>query len=345
MNKKLIFTFLMTSMATLYITNVQAVSCGDYLTSSATLTADLNCVAGFSGAAVSIGADNITLNLNGHTISGPTEMIGISVNDSDHVNIIGNGGAVKGFWSGVRSTLSDDLYVSDTTFYDLGVGVIISSGNYALVENNDFIYIDSYGVYIANTIEGKGNQASNNNINNNEFYKNGFGIMVCGERSDNNIITKNLIWKSEYFGIELNHSNKNDVYYNNILDSSLHAISLSSSSHNTIYSNSLKGGNIGLSIIGGNTPRCFDSNPGIQTLSYKNTFTGNHVFDFITGIGVGLGLADTRLVFHNVFKDNKIYNDEIGISFNIDAHNNEAYGNAFTGTVTDVIDIGTDNSY
>ncbi len=345
MNKQLIFAFLMTTMPTLFITDAQAVSCGDYLTSSATLTADLNCVAGITHSAIAIGADNVTLDLNGYTISGPSEMAGISILERDHINIIGNGGGIKGFWAGVNSTLSDDLHISDTTFYDLGAGVIINTGSYGLIENNDFIYIDASGVSISNRIEGKGNQASNNIVNNNEFYKNGFGVSVCGERSDNNIIKKNLIWKSIHNGIELNYSNKNEIYYNDILETTHHAISLNSASYNNIYSNSLRGGNIGLSMIGGNRPRCFDSNPGSQTVSYKNTIKGNHVFDFLLGIALGLGITNDQLVYNNSISNNKIYNDETGIKFDMDAYNNEAYGNAFTGTITQIIDDGTDNSY
>ena len=46
-----------------------AVQCGAVLTSNTKLTSNLTCDA--SGDALSIGADGVTLNLNGHTITGP----------------------------------------------------------------------------------------------------------------------------------------------------------------------------------------------------------------------------------------------------------------------------------
>src|SRR5579883_1710570 len=43
-----------------------ALSCGDTVTANTTLTADLNCVA---SSGLIIGANNVTIDLNGHTIS------------------------------------------------------------------------------------------------------------------------------------------------------------------------------------------------------------------------------------------------------------------------------------
>src|SRR5690349_24818436 len=46
-----------------------AVQCGAVLTSNTKLTSDLTCDA--SGDALTIGASGVTLNLNGHTLTGP----------------------------------------------------------------------------------------------------------------------------------------------------------------------------------------------------------------------------------------------------------------------------------
>jgi len=53
---------------------------------------------------------------------------------------------------------------------------------------------------------------------------------------------------------------------------------------------------------------------------------------------LGLGTADTREVYRNRIIGNKLYNNDTGIYFNTDAHRNNATGNAYHGTTTEVID-------
>ena len=67
-------------------------SCGDTLTTNTTLTANLNC-SGYSGTALYMGADEIVLNLNGKTITGPTGADGYDAIDTDgfHRTVIRNG--------------------------------------------------------------------------------------------------------------------------------------------------------------------------------------------------------------------------------------------------------------
>ncbi len=58
-------------VATLFLFSFSAtaqVTCGSVLTANATLTSDLNCSSGFT--AVEIAADDVTLDLNGFTLSG-----------------------------------------------------------------------------------------------------------------------------------------------------------------------------------------------------------------------------------------------------------------------------------
>lgn len=337
MNTKIYLKIILVTLVVLISRPLYAVSCGDVITSNAILTADLHCTTGYF--AVEVGTNNVTLDLNGFTLSGTTDLAGVIVSGRDNVNIVGNGGVVKGFWAGINTHDSDFLQVNSTTFYDLGTGVIVSSGNDAVIKNNDFIHIGSQGVYIYNAVAG--NQANRNSVNKNEFYQSGVGIHVCGDDSNKNSIKNNLIWKSQYFGIHVSHSDRNIISNNQIIETTETAIRLDDSSNNRIRSNSLRVGRVGLEILADAGYGCLDTGP---TISKKNIFNGNHTFEFQTGITLGIG-ATTSQVYNNDLRGNKLYDNLLGIFFNDDAHNNDATSNAFTGTTTPISDLGVGNSY
>ena len=87
--------------------SAMALNCGSIINSNVTLTADLQC----SSLALSVVADNLTINLNGHTISCvgggfggscqlPNGPIGIYVSHHNNVQILGPG-TITGFGIGV----------------------------------------------------------------------------------------------------------------------------------------------------------------------------------------------------------------------------------------------------
>jgi parallel beta-helix repeat protein len=333
------FLIILTIIFTILISRpTYAVSCGDFITSNTTLTADLHCTTGYF--AIEIGANNVTLDLNGFTLSGTTDLAGVVVSGRDNVSITGNGGVIEGFWAGVNTAESDYLQVNTTTFYGLGTGVIISSGSYAVIKNNDFIRIDAQGVRIFNSVAGY--QANKNLVNNNEFYQSATGVEVCGGDSNKNTIKNNLIWQSNYYGIHISSSNSNTIYNNQIIDTTETAIRLDDSSKNRINSNSLRVGRVGLEILADAGYGCLDTG---ATTSSDNVFNGNHTFEYQTGIVMGIGTTKNSQVFKNDLRNNKLYDNILGIFFNDDAHNNDATGNAYTGTTTPIDDSGMDNSY
>jgi parallel beta-helix repeat protein len=337
MKSKSLFTYLFAVFAICTSIHADAVSCGDVITSNTTLTADLYCNSGYT--ALEIAADNITLDLNGHTLSGTRDLVGISVYGKNKVQIKGNGGGLKGFWAGINSNESNQLRVNGTTFYDLDAGVIISAGSEGLVENNDFIYMGGQGVFIANFIAGK--QANNNTVTNNEFYQSNTGIYICGDDSDKNILTKNLIWLSQDRGIHLVRSDHNILQDNEVIESGETAIRLDDSARNQIKSNSLKKGRVGLEILAGSSGACLET--GLQR-SFKNVYQGNHTFEFETAVIMGTGVTSNS-VYSNLLNGNKLYDNNTGIFFNTDTYLNNATSNAYTGTITPVVDLGVRNSY
>lgn len=329
---------ILTILITIISKPTYAVSCGDFITTDTTLSADLHCNTGYY--AIEIGANNVTLDLNGHTLSGTNDLAGVIVSGRKNVKITGNGGVIKGFWAGINTADSDYLQVNSTFFYNLGTGLIISSGNDATIKNNDFIKISAQGVSIRNSVAG--NYANQNTVINNEFYKSAVGIEVCGDDSDKNTIKNNLIWQSHYYGIHLSRSNNNIVYHNDIIETTEIAMRLDDSSQNQINGNSLRVGRVGLEILANAGYGCLITGP---TTSTRNTFNSNHTFDFQTGLVIGSGSTTTPQVYKNDLRYNKLYDNIQGIFFNSDAHYNNAKNNAYTGTITPISDLGVSNIY
>jgi parallel beta-helix repeat protein len=101
---------------------VTAVSCGDTLKASVKLTSDL---LGCTGAGLIVGADNITVDLNGHTIAGtnkPTPGTGGVVIDK-HANVKVVNGTITGFHFGaVGVTNARGAVLSKLTVRKVGAG-------------------------------------------------------------------------------------------------------------------------------------------------------------------------------------------------------------------------------
>jgi parallel beta-helix repeat protein len=100
------------------------VQCGDVITQDATLDSDLlNC----PGDGVVIGADNITLDLNGHLIDGtgfPTSGAGVD-NNAGHDGVTVIDGSIQEFAAGVQLTNASDNVITRLTLTGSAIGVSI----------------------------------------------------------------------------------------------------------------------------------------------------------------------------------------------------------------------------
>ncbi|HHL32004.1 MAG TPA: hypothetical protein ENJ41_05405 [Oceanospirillales bacterium] len=315
-----------------------SLSCGDSVSSNIVMTHDLNCTTGFH--ALEVTANNVTINMNGYRISGSSSLSGIDV--FNHSNVTIKNGLISGFWSGINSFKSDKLMVNAVTFYNLGTGVIINSGNKATVFDSNFYYINAQGVSVRRN--NFGTTANDNVIVQNQFYKNFIAIELCGDKSDSNEISNNFIWKSLSYGININFSDANTISDNDIINSSDAGLKMNNSSYNNVLSNNIsEGNNDGVALIASHNSACSGTAPNA---SYKNNFKYNYIEKFNVGVNMG-GLGSYNPftgVSLNTLKDNKIYNDGIGIFFHQDAHYNSTF-NGYQGTVTPIIDNGIGNTY
>ncbi len=157
-------------------------SCGDKITRNTTLTADLGpCPT----TGIIIGADNITLNLNGHTVSG-------SPGPGD-----GNAAGIRlPFRSGVTITGHPGNSGKKGTVTGFDAGVLINGGSNNTVEK--IIVRDNIGPLDTNSFLGDGIailHSSANRIVNNLVAHNGKydGIAMLGVGSDDNLIQGNVV--------------------------------------------------------------------------------------------------------------------------------------------------------
>lgn len=179
------------------------VACGTVVTTDITLTGDLGPC---PGDALIAGADNITIDLGGYTISGTGTGAGVRV--AQHSGVTVTKGTIRGFHTGVVLDESTESVVSKLVLRDNIRGVNLAGSDGNLVEKN--------------TILGSGLDAirlglsANNVISKNELSGNVFGIGVA-DFSTGNLVEKNVIRDTRGFGIAVfsdsdsNRIEKNDV--------------------------------------------------------------------------------------------------------------------------------------
>jgi len=133
------FIWSLVSGLTLVVAGAQqvlAVSCGDVLTEDTTLDGDLSC----SGTALVIGSDDITVDLNGHVLSGDGTGMGVD-NSGGYDGVTIENGTIQDFEEGVLAQGADDLTLQ-------GLAVIGAGGDMA---NGAVHVLDSERVTIKDT--------------------------------------------------------------------------------------------------------------------------------------------------------------------------------------------------
>src|SRR5919204_615927 len=108
------------------------VSCGQTITQDTTLDSDL---IGCPDDGVVIGADHITLDLNGHTIAGTDFHTG--VDNEGHPGVVIENGTIRSFYDGVGIYETTGNIVRDLTIQEANsAGVALYFGEAHVVEDN-----------------------------------------------------------------------------------------------------------------------------------------------------------------------------------------------------------------
>ena len=198
------------------------VSCGELLTQSTTLGNDLvNCF----GDGLVVGADNITIDLNGHTIDGTG--VGAGVRNNGFASVTVRNGTIQEFEQGVL----------------LGPGTQLSVVEDLTAQNNLVAGIELAGA-------GSGNQVRDNTL-----LGNGNGsIGIALEASSGNTLLTNTITGTGGGGVELSLASNANRVEGNVLTSTGDGIAVGDSEGNQLLSNTVRqsvGAGIGLSVANG----------------------------------------------------------------------------------------------
>lgn len=270
---------------------VSALACGDVISSDTTLTADLlDC----PGNGLTIIADYVTLDLNGHTIDGKGSGNGITIASGLYkVNIIG-GGTVKDFYTGIVVNDGDKHTFDDIRIWDTQQGAYFLNLTKSTVTKLDII-----GGVNGIVVDGI---SDDNEINDNDVTAvSSEAIWVRG--GSYNILSGNYLLDNQT-GLTFNGGVKNVFKYNHvigngngILISPGYLPSAGDSIKHTIYQNKIYNNHTGIWLNTYSSPDFV-----IQNLIKKNA-----VFGGSQGLLIdGPNSVDNEVV-DNYFADQSVF--------------------------------------
>lgn len=218
------------------------VACGQTITASIVLDGNVGpCASG-----ITIGADNVTFDLNGFTISGnpnPGEGPGILVESQNGVTV--KNGTVTLFDAGVA--ISDSFGNTVTNMKtvnnrgsgsgDYGDGIALFNSNNNVVTNNQVRNngpFDGVGLVVSNNNRIDSNQITDNN----QSASNTAGIRlenIGRTPSSGNTVTNNVVTNSGIYGIEVFAGGSSNVIRNNqVIGNKLDGITVFAGGNNNV---------------------------------------------------------------------------------------------------------------
>jgi parallel beta-helix repeat protein len=205
-------------------------TCGAIIVADTTLSGDLN---NCPGDGIVIGADDVTLNLDRHTIDGDAipgaEALDVGIRNEGHDGVTIEGGTVQEFDRGVGLLgASENLLRQLTVTGSSGRGITLEEGsNGNRIENNTSADNRNRGGIVV--VSSDGNLIERNTLSGNHV---GVGLLdgSTGNRVEDNSLADNPQW-----GFQIDLSDRNAVIHNRIVRSGDGIILVGSS--NTIIGN------------------------------------------------------------------------------------------------------------
>src|SRR6476469_74982 len=197
-----------TSSATASDLPSASLSCGQVITTSVKLSANLDC----ASDGLLVQGDNIVIDLNGHSIVGPgasASKIGISVAANDAVEIDGPG-SITGFQAGVLISGGNNDVINGVSFDGNQIAVFLTGTKGADIENN---------MITNNQIGMAAHSASKTTFKTNVLTKNDLAGVTLVNSGDNKIDT-NIIKESKNGIFNDAQSVGNQITTNTVMDNS-----------------------------------------------------------------------------------------------------------------------------
>ena len=291
--------------------------CGATITANLILTADLDCT-GHTGTALTVGADGVTIDGQGHSILAPDAWRGI---DSQHngvgiVNLTVSGGSSSGiFLSGSGNTIAG-VDVSWNSPEPKGLGLHLSYASDSVIDN-----VIANNRLIGIRVEGNGVDPTNINVTNVSTNASKTGLEMV-TASGNRIADSNFSWDGADqvgVGVELRSSSSNNTVENVTVTNRYTGISVTyaSSSNNVIQGNNVSGNYHGVLVLFGS--------PSDNII--QNNDLSNNEWGIIAGAMTGYG---------NKYLNNNLSNTT-GWAMTVHVDNQiEISGNVFTGSANGI---------
>lgn len=230
--------------------------CGATIVANLTLDHDLTC----AGNGLTVGADGIRLDLNGHAIAGSGSGVGISVIGRTGVSIVG--GRLQNFQTGVLVLNSTAIQVRDNQFADNVDGVDLQAGSVAnTIKANHFQDNRTRGIMLRGG-------TSANVIKENTLSGNRVGILVNGPVGTT--VKENTVSFSTLAGIRIGVTATDNLIVENTVVSNPAGIDFVVTSTESAIGNTLRENTIALNTCGLKGPVAGN------TLT-ENVFQGNTV--------------------------------------------------------------------
>ena len=207
----LLLVAMVTSMLAVTAAPVYAshVECGSLITADTTLDSDIGpCV----GDALIVAADDITLDLGGHTVSGTGTSAGVRV--ARHTGVEVTNGVIDGFHRGLVLDEADGNHIWSLTLRNnVRQGITVAGSDANLIEKNSILDNDGDAIRLG--------LSDGNIVRKNVAVGNVFGIGVA-DGSDGNLVEKNSVSATDAFGIAVfSTSTDNRVEKNSVLGTRL----------------------------------------------------------------------------------------------------------------------------
>lgn len=237
--------------------------CGDTIRHDTTLHRDLrNC----PGDGLVVGANGITLNLNGHVISGSTTAGTAGVRNADHPWVTVVNGSVHGFDIGVDIRRAHRVTLRKLDLTDqVSLAVLLLRADHNMVQRSSISHPDGNGagegillfradanVVARNSLHGNSDgitvdQSSGNLVRNNVSSDGGTGIGLF-DNSYRNVISSNEVNNDADTGILLDrHADANRIERNFASGNGFAGIAVGASDRNIVRAN-MTDGNFGSGI-------------------------------------------------------------------------------------------------
>jgi parallel beta-helix repeat protein len=261
------------------------VSCGQTILVSTVLDSN---VGPCTGTGLIVAASNITLDLNGFTVSGgPAGEGGPGIQVSGRTGVTVKNGTVTQFDAGVsieggsgNTVTAMKVLDNRSNFGDYGDGIIMFQSNSNKITNNQ---VRNNGPYDGiGVLRGAFNVIDGNQItDNNQSTTNTAGVRLENagfNASNDNVVTNNLVSNSGTFGIQVfAGGSRNQIRFNQVLNNTLDGITVFAGGNNNVIEGNRAQGNRANGIRIRAAAGSFPAPTRNQIL--RNVAFGNTVFD------------------------------------------------------------------